>query len=115
VQFFLHDAEAAADDLAMRLAPQQLYEPPAGVWLFTYNGRGASLYGHPNGDVQIVRGIVGDVPLAGMVGTGEIGPLGGQNFLHRHTACVALFRPAETSEAEAYQAETMETPAAYLL
>lgn len=112
VQFFLHDAEAAADDLAMRLTPQQLYEPPAGVWLFTCNGRGTNLYGHPNGDVQIVRGILGDVPLAGMFCAGEIGPLGGQNFLHGHTACVALLRPAETSQAQAYQAESVETPAA---
>ncbi len=114
VQFFLHDADAAADDLAMRLAPQQLYEPPAGVWLFPCNGRGTTLYGHPNGDVQIVRGIVGDVPLAGMMCAGEIGPLGGQNFLHGHTACVALLRPAETSKAQAYETETVATPTACL-
>ena len=114
VQFFLHDAEAAADDLAMRLTPQQLYEPPAGVWLFSCNGRGTNLYGAPNGDVQIVRGVLGDVPLAGMFCAGEIGPLGGQNFLHGHTACVALLRPAESGEAVNAHAEALEVPSACL-
>ena len=26
---------------------------------------------------------------------GEIGPIGGQNFLHGHTASLALFRPQQ--------------------
>jgi small ligand-binding sensory domain FIST len=31
--------------------------------------------------------------LAGFFCAGEIGPIGGQNFLHGHTASIALFRP----------------------
>ena len=35
---------------------------------------------------------VGSLPLAGFFAAGEIGPVGGQSFLHGHTACVVLFR-----------------------
>ncbi len=34
----------------------------------------------------------GSLPLAGFFAAGEIGPVGGQSFLHGHTACVVLFR-----------------------
>jgi small ligand-binding sensory domain FIST len=33
------------------------------------------------------------VNLAGFFAAGEIGPVGGKNFLHGHTASMALFRP----------------------
>ena len=35
---------------------------------------------------------VGPVPLAGFLAAGEIGPIGGHNFVHAFTASVALFR-----------------------
>jgi small ligand-binding sensory domain FIST len=36
---------------------------------------------------------MGEVPLAGFFAAGEIGPVGGQNFIHAHTASFALFSP----------------------
>jgi small ligand-binding sensory domain FIST len=35
---------------------------------------------------------LGDLPVAGLFAQGEIGPVGGRNFLHGFTASVALFR-----------------------
>jgi len=32
------------------------------------------------------------VPVAGMFCAGEIGPVGGRNFLHGHTASIAILR-----------------------
>jgi small ligand-binding sensory domain FIST len=32
-------------------------------------------------------------PVAGFFANGEIGPVGGKNFIHGHTASFALFRP----------------------
>jgi small ligand-binding sensory domain FIST len=37
--------------------------------------------------------VVGDINLAGFFCAGEIGPIGDKNFLHGHTASLALFRP----------------------
>ena len=34
-----------------------------------------------------------EVPVAGFFAAGEIGPIGGRNFLHGFTASVAVFRP----------------------
>jgi small ligand-binding sensory domain FIST len=31
--------------------------------------------------------------LAGFFCAGEIGPIGRENYLHGHTACLAIFRP----------------------
>jgi small ligand-binding sensory domain FIST len=34
---------------------------------------------------------LGPIPLAGFFAQGEIGPVGGRNFLHGYTASMALF------------------------
>jgi small ligand-binding sensory domain FIST len=93
IQFHLRDALTAEEDLEMMLTPQMLYDAPAGGLLFSCNGRGTRLYDHPDGDISIIQQIVGNVNLAGFFCAGEIGPIGGQNFLHGHTASIALFRP----------------------
>jgi small ligand-binding sensory domain FIST len=38
-----------------------------------------------------VRAEAGAVPLAGFFAMGELGPVGGQNFIHGFTASVVLF------------------------
>jgi small ligand-binding sensory domain FIST len=96
IQFHLRDQKTAEEDLEMLLMPQSLDEPPAGMLLFSCNGRGTRLYDHPNGDVSIVQDILGNVNLAGFFCAGEIGPIAGKNFLHGHTASIALFRPRST-------------------
>lgn len=44
-------------------------------------------------DLRCVRtGLEANVPVAGFFAQGEIGPVGGRNFLHGYTASVAVFR-----------------------
>ena len=92
VQFHLRDAATATEDLEMMLLPQTFLDPPAGAFLFSCNGRGTRLYDHPNGDVSTIQNILGGAPLAGFFCAGEIGPVGGKNFLHGHTASMVIFR-----------------------
>ena len=40
---------------------------------------------------RAIRGETGEVPLAGFFAQGELGPIGGQNFIHGFTASVVLF------------------------
>lgn len=93
IQFHLRDQRTAEEDLELLLTPQALDAPPSGALLFSCNGRGTRLYDHPNGDITTIQNILGGVHLAGFFAAGEIGPIGGKNFLHGHTASLALFRP----------------------
>lgn len=93
IQFHIRDASTAEEDLEMMLTPQLLYDPPNGGLLFSCNGRGTRLYDHPNGDISTLRKVIGSIDLAGFFCAGEIGPIGGKNFLHGHTASLVLFRP----------------------
>jgi small ligand-binding sensory domain FIST len=92
IQFHLRDALTAREDLDMMLIPQAFRHPPAGAILFTCNGRGMRLYDYPNGDISIIQRNLGGTPLAGFFCSGEIGPIGAENFLHGHTASLILFR-----------------------
>lgn len=94
IQFHLRDAITAKEDLEMMLIPQVFREPPSGALLFTCNGRGLHLYDHPNGDISVIQKNLGEIHLAGLFCAGEIGPIGGKNYLHGHTASLVLFRPA---------------------
>lgn len=93
VQFHVRDADSADEDLKsllqMDLAAQT--NAPAGALLFTCNGRGTRLFAAPDHDAGVVREIAGPVPLAGFFAQGELGPVGGQNFIHGFTASVVLF------------------------
>ena len=94
VQFQVRDAATADADLKGLLAErlsQTEGRAPAGALLFTCNGRGANLFGTPDHDVTALRDSVPGLPVAGMFCGGEIGPIGGKNFLHGFTASVALF------------------------
>ncbi len=100
IQFHLRDQRTAEEDLEMLLTPQTLDAPPSGALLFSCNGRGTRLYDHPNGDISTIQNILGGVNLAGFFAAGEIGPVGGTNFLHGQTASMALFRPRSQSPAD---------------
>jgi len=89
LQFQVRDAEAADDDLAALLAG--VGHDVRGVLLFTCNGRGVHLFGCRNHDTGMIEEWLGPVPLAGAFCAGEIGPIGGRNFLHGFTASIALF------------------------
>jgi small ligand-binding sensory domain FIST len=87
VQFHVRDAAAADDELRAMLAGRDA----RGALMFTCNGRGRNLFGTPDHDAGVVAELLGPIPLAGMFCAGEIGPVGGQNFLHGFTASLALF------------------------
>jgi len=96
VQFHIRDASAADEDLRNALGVLELSrtgDPSslAGALLFTCNGRGSHLFGTPDHDIQTVRRSIGQLPVAGMFCAGELGPVGGRNFLHGFTASLALF------------------------
>ena len=59
--------------------------------MFTCNGRGRALFGTPDHDATVIAEVLGPLPVAGGFCAGEIGPVGGRNFLHSFTASIALF------------------------
>jgi small ligand-binding sensory domain FIST len=87
VQFHVRDADAADDDLRVLL---QRVEGDAAL-LFTCNGRGRHMFSVPDHDAGLVEQRFGPVPIAGAFCAGELGPVGGRNFLHGFTASVAVF------------------------
>ncbi len=93
VQFHVRDAATADEDLKelLRADLGARGTRPAGALLFSCNGRGTRLFPEPHHDARAVRAAAGDVPLAGFFAQGELGPVGGQNFIHGFTASVALF------------------------
>jgi len=93
VQFHVRDAATADEDLheLLQLDVSAHEQRPAGALLFTCNGRGTRLFDQPNHDAGVIRAEVGQVPLAGFFAQGELGAVGGQNFIHGFTASVLLF------------------------
>jgi small ligand-binding sensory domain FIST len=93
LQFQVRDAETADEDLhaLLQLDISAHEKRPAGALLFSCNGRGSRLFGVPDHDAATLIAEVGDIPVAGFFAQGELGPVGGQNFIHGFTASVALF------------------------
>ena len=89
IQFHVRDAATADEDLRSILEREAV--PAAGALLFTCNGRGSRLFSVPDHDASVVSEKLGGLPLAGFNCAGEIGPIGGKNFLHGFTASIALF------------------------
>jgi len=93
-QFQFRDAQAADDDLRTRLTDlRDALEPEeevVGALLCSCNGRGRGLFGEPDHDAAARSEIFGPVPTAGCFCNGEIGPVGGENYLHGFTASIAV-------------------------
>jgi small ligand-binding sensory domain FIST len=87
LQFQVRDRDAADEDLRALLASREA----AGALLFTCNGRGQHLFGAPDHDSGVLDQLLGPLPVAGAFCAGELGPVGGRNFLHGFTASLALF------------------------
>lgn len=97
VQFHLRDAASADEDLRELLAARtaELVRPPAGALLFTCNGRGTRLFDSSDHDAGALTAAWPGLPLAGFFAQGELGPVGGKNFVHGFTASAALFEASE--------------------
>lgn len=93
IQFHVRDAATAAEDLQHMLAPHRNGSAP-GVLLFSCNGRGTRLFDEPGHDVNVIRRNLDSPSIAGFFCAGELGPVSGKNFIHGHTASMAIIRPA---------------------
>ena len=93
VQFHVRDAATADQELRSLLEASVATLPgrAAGALLFTCNGRGSRMFATPDHDAKLVSSYLGGAPLAGFFCEGELGPVGGANFLHGFTASLAVF------------------------
>jgi small ligand-binding sensory domain FIST len=94
VRMHARDARSADRDLrdSLGLRVEALGgAAPAGALVFTCNGRGRSMFGVPDHDASALDEILAGAPAAGFFAAGEIGPVGGDPFLHGFTATVAVF------------------------
>jgi len=97
VRLHVRDAGTALEDLELLLAPQEFDSRAEGALLFSCNGRGKSFFGRPDRDIATLQNALGGpVPVAGFFCAGEIGPVGEKNFLHGHTASIAIVRAKGT-------------------
>ena len=92
VRMHVRDGAGADRDLreALRAGSAALGEDgAAGALLFTCNGRGSNMFDVPDHDATALEDALG-APAAGFFCAGEIGPVGGRNFLHGFTATIAI-------------------------
>jgi small ligand-binding sensory domain FIST len=99
IQFHLRDAQTSAEDLESLLADfvrEKADVPPgSGCLMFACLGRGEGLYGQADVDSGAFRRWFPQISLSGFFCNGEIGPVGGQTYLHGYTSAFAIVRPAE--------------------
>lgn len=94
IQFHVRDASSAADDLVHGLSDHRREQPEAcGALMLTCVGRGQGLYQRVGHDSAVFAATMGDVPIAGFFGNGEIGEVHHVPYLHGFTAVFAFFRP----------------------
>ena len=97
IQFQVRDAEASREDLEATLAAVAGrlggHRPVFGCY-FNCAGRGRGLFGVPDHDVTLIRRHLGDFPLVGVFGNGELAPVGRRNFLHTYTGALVVFPSA---------------------
>ncbi len=93
VQFQVRDADGADEDLHALLQLDLIAHErkPAGALVFSCNGRGTRLFSGPTTTRWRSARKPGRSHWRGSSPQGELGPVGGQNFIHGFTASVALF------------------------
>jgi small ligand-binding sensory domain FIST len=98
LQYQYRDRQAARADLTRQLRQASAIMPrPLAAILFSCVGRGQAFFGSPHHDVSCVGEVFGQLPTAGFLGQGEIGPLHGVNCLTTYSAAVGLFFDDEES------------------
>jgi small ligand-binding sensory domain FIST len=94
VQFHVRDARSADEDIRHTLERERKAlgaRRAAGALLFICTGRGSRLFAEPDHDAGLLARMLGQIPAAGFFCDGELGPVGGQNYLHTFTASIAVF------------------------
>lgn len=89
LQFFRRDQESARADMARMLDSirEGLFTPPRGALYYSCLGRGGALLGGESEELRMIQSALGDVPLAGFFGNGEIS----HNRLYGYTGVLTLF------------------------
>ena len=87
--FCRRDAASALEDLERMLSElrESLDGPPKGGLYYSCIARGASLFGEQSEEVRTIQAALGDFPLAGFFGAGEIS----NHRLYSYTGVLALF------------------------
>lgn len=96
VRMHVRDGASADEDLREALRAQTTAlgrGGAAGALVFTCNGRGSHMFEVPDHDATAIEDTLA-APAGGFFCAGEIGPVGGRNFLHGFTATMAVF-PAD--------------------
>ena len=92
VQFQVRDAASADQDLRELLqSAKGESSSPAGGLVFSCNGRGSRMFAEPDHDARTIQAEAGPLALAGFFAAGELGAVGGTNFMHGFTASAVLF------------------------
>jgi small ligand-binding sensory domain FIST len=89
ILFVRRDAGNATADMVVRLGrlADRLSAPPRGGIYFSCVARGPSMFGREGHEVALVRRALGDFPMVGFYGGGEIS----NNRLYGYTGVLALF------------------------
>lgn len=87
VRFHRRDARTAHGELESVLQGRRA----DAALLFTCNGRGTRLFDTADHDAAMLATTLGPMPVGGFFAAGELGPVGGRNFVHGFTASLALF------------------------
>jgi len=89
IAFVLRDASAAREDMKSMLASLGDRPPAFGIYLDCC-ARGVSLFGIPGLEAAYLEGALAPRPILGMLGSCEIGPIGGTAELLTYTGVLAL-------------------------
>jgi len=76
-------------------AQTELRGAPEFALLFPCMGRGPHFYGNRDRDLDLLTARFPGLPVIGMYGNGEIGPLDGANHLFQYSTVLGLFRTAQ--------------------
>ncbi len=91
VQFHIRDHETADAEMQQLLSNKVNEVHPKSAILFTCNGRGTHMFPDVHHDAALLRQTLGTDKIAGFFAAGELGSVGGKNFLHGFTASTAIF------------------------
>jgi small ligand-binding sensory domain FIST len=94
VRLHARDHDGADRDLRASLGLRRRAlggERPAGALMFLCGDRGRGLLGERNRDAVTIADELAGAPAVGFYAAGEIGPVGGDSFVHGFTATLALF------------------------